>query len=60
MTKLSLSWNEIRERTRKIAYNSAVKIEATTEREKVRKKSDTAHTLNRYGPISIDENRWGV
>ena len=33
MTKLLLSWNEIRERERKIAYNSAVKIEATTGRE---------------------------
>ena len=33
MTKVSLSWNEIRETARNIAYNSAVKIEATTGRE---------------------------
>ena len=33
MTKLSLSWNEIQERARKIAHNSTIKIEATTGRE---------------------------
>ena len=33
MTKLSLLWNEIRERGRNIVHNSAVKIEATTGRE---------------------------
>ena len=29
MTKLLLSWNEVRERARKIVHNSAVKIGAT-------------------------------
>ena len=33
MTKLSLSWNEIRERAKNIPHNYAVKIEATTGRE---------------------------
>ena len=31
--ELILSWNEIRERARKIAHNSVVKIETTIERE---------------------------
>ena len=57
MTKLSLSWNEIREGARKIAHNSVVKIEATTGRDehiKVWKSSGTAHTIIRLGSISID------
>ena len=33
MTKLLLSWKEIRERGRKIAHNSALKIKETTGRE---------------------------
>ena len=49
MTKLSLSWNEIRERARNMAHNSAVKIEATKGREmntsKSEKNSGTDHTL---------------
>ena len=60
MTKLSLSWNDIRESARKIAHNSAVKIEATTGRDeyvKVRKNRGTARTLIRFGPITIDGNR---
>ena len=62
MTKLLLSRTEIRERARKITYNSSVKIEATQRnRDKnVRKNSGTANTLTRLGLISIDGNKWGV
>ena len=33
MTELLLSWNKMRERARKIAHDSAVKIKGTTGRE---------------------------
>ena len=55
MTKLLLSWNEMRERAKKIAHNSAVKIEATKgwdEDVKIRTNSGKTHTLTRLGPIT--------
>ena len=59
----AFSWNVIRERAKKITHNYAVKIEVSTGRDeyvKVRKNSCKAYTLSRFGPISIDGNRWGV
>ena len=42
-----MSWNKMRERERKIAHNSAVKIEATTGRdEHVKVRKDSAHSLD--------------
>ena len=44
MTKLLQSWNDIQEREREIAHNSAVKIEATIGRdENVKVRKDSVH-----------------
>ena len=59
MTKLLMSWNEMRERARKIAHNSALKIEATKGREmntsKSEKNSGTAHTRTRLGALKQND-----
>ena len=50
--------NDIRERARKIAHNSAVKMKTTTGREMNTPKSGkTAAQPTRLGPISGDGNR---
>ena len=58
MTKLSQSWKEIRERGRKIAANSVVKIEATTGREMNTSKS--GKTAAQPTPsLDLDhQNKW--
>ena len=56
MTKLALSWSEMRETARKIAHSSAATIEATKGREMNTSKSGKTTVQ----PISIDGNIWGV